>query len=84
MGQLPRTGKRWPNFFEAWPDIFRCLSIRPSTAEYKAITNLWALLQALFCTYQGPNPLNSATVARDFPVALYCWYNIMVATEPEA
>ena len=27
---------------------------------------MWDLLQALYCTYQGPNPLNCAVVARDF------------------
>ena len=31
-------------FFEACPDIARCLGIRPSTAKYKAIPNLWDLL----------------------------------------
>ena len=54
------------NFFEAWPRIARCLGIRPSTAKCKAITNLWDVLHALYCTYQAPNPLNCAAVARDF------------------
>ena len=44
----------------------RCLGIRPSTANYKTITNMWDLLQALYCAYQGPNPLNYAAVAKDF------------------
>ena len=26
----------------------------------------WDLLQAFYCTYQGPNPLNCVAVARDF------------------
>ena len=50
MGQLPRTGKRRPIFFDTWPDIAKCLGIRPSTAKYKAIANMWNLLQALYCT----------------------------------
>ena len=37
-------------FLEAWLDVARCLGIRPSTAKYKAIANLWDLL-ALYCTY---------------------------------
>ena len=32
----------------------------------KSIANMWDLLQALYCTHQGPNPLNCAAVARDF------------------
>ena len=43
------------NFFDAWPDIARCLGIRPSTAKYKDIANLWDLLQARYCTNQGPS-----------------------------
>ena len=54
------------NFFEAWSDVARCLSIRPRTAKYKAIAKLWDLLQALYCTYQDHNPLNCAAVASDF------------------
>ena len=53
-------------FFDAWPDIAKCLGIRPSTAKYKAIANMWDLPKALYCTHQGPNPLNCAAVARDF------------------
>ena len=78
MGQHPRTGRRRPIFFDAWPDIAKCLGIRPSTAKYKAIANMWDLLQALYCTYQGPNPLNCAAVARDFrrhcTVGTASWY----------
>ena len=66
------------NFFDAWLDIARGLGIRPSTAKYKAIANLWDLLQALYCTYEGPNPLNCAAVARDFrrhcTVGTASWY----------
>ena len=39
---------------------------------------MWDLLQALYCTYQGPNPLNCADVARDFgrhcTVGTASWY----------
>ena len=66
------------NFFEAWPDIARCLVIRPSSAKYKAIANLWDLLQSLYCRYQGPNPFNCATLAKDFrrhcTVGTASWY----------
>ena len=59
-------------------DIARWLGIGPSTAKYKAIANMWDLLQALYCTYQGPNPLNCAAVARDFrrhcTVGTPSWY----------
>ena len=54
------------NFLRAWRDIAKCLGIRPSTAKYKAIANLWDLLQALHCTYHGPNPFKCAAVATDF------------------
>ena len=65
-GSASPDGEETANFFDAWPDIAKCLGIRPSTAKYKAIANMWDLLQALYCTYQGPNPLNCAVVARDF------------------
>ena len=65
-GSTSPDGKETANFFDAWPDIARCLGIRPSMAKYKAITNMWDLPQALYCTYQGPNPLNCAAVARHF------------------
>ena len=39
---------------------------------------MWDPLQALYCTYQGPNPLNCAAVARDFwrhcTVGTASWY----------
>ena len=57
-GAASPDGEGTANFFEAWPDIARCLGIRPGPAKY--------LLQALYCTYQGPNPLNCAVVAQDF------------------
>ena len=65
-GSASPDGEETANLFQAWPDIVRCLGIRPSAAKCKAIANLWNLLQALYCTYQGPNPLNCAVVAREF------------------
>ena len=65
-GSASPDGEETANFFDAWPDIATGLGIRPSTAQYKAIANMWDLLQALYCTYPGPNPLNCAAVARDF------------------
>ena len=77
-GSASSDGEETANFFDAWPDIAKCLGIRPSTAKYKAIANMWDLLQALYCTYQGPNPLNCAAVARDFrrhcTVGTASWY----------
>ena len=77
-GSASPDGEETANFFDAWPDIAKCLGIRPSTAKYKAIANMWDLLQALYCTYQGPNPLNCAAVARDFrrhcTVGTASWY----------
>ena len=61
----PLAGEETANFFDAWPDIAKCLGIRPSTAKYKAIANMCDLLQALYFTYLGRNPLNCAAVARD-------------------
>ena len=75
---LSRNGEETANFFEAWPDIARCLGIRSSTAKYKAVANMWDLLQAVYCTYQGPNSWNYATVAKDFrrysTVRTASWY----------
>ena len=65
-GSASPDGEEMANFFDASPDIAKCLGIRPNTAKYKAIANMWDLLQPLYCTYQGPNPLNCAAVARDF------------------
>ena len=77
-GSASTDGEETANFFDAWPDIARCLGIRPSTAKYKAIANMWDLLQALYCTYQGLNQLNCAAVADDFrrhcTVATTSWY----------
>ena len=64
-GSASPDGEETANFFEAWLDIAGCLGIRQSTATYKAIANMWDLLHALYCTYQAPNPLNCAAVARD-------------------
>ena len=78
MGQHPRMGRRRPIFFDAWPDFAKCLGLRPSTAKYKAITNMLDLLQALYCTHQGPNSLHCGSVARDFrrhcTAATAAWY----------
>ena len=80
-GSASPDGEETANFFDAWPDVARCLGIRPSTAKYKAIANLWDLLQALYCTYQSPNPPNCACGPR-FPAPLYCRNHIMVLIEP--
>ena len=74
----PPDGEETANFFEAWPDIARCLGIGPSRAKYKAITNMWDLLQGLYYTYQGPNLLKCAGVAKDFrrycTIRMASWY----------
>ena len=64
-GSFSPDGEETANFFDACPDIARCLGIRPSTAKYKAIAKMSDLLQALYCTYQGPTPLNCGAMARD-------------------
>ena len=46
-GLASPNGQEIAIVLEAWPDIARCLGIRPSTAKYKAIANLWDLLQTL-------------------------------------
>ena len=33
-------GEETANFYEAWPDIARCLSIRPGLAKYKAVAKI--------------------------------------------
>ena len=87
-GSASPDGEETANFFEAWPDIARCLGIRPSSAKYKAITNLWDLLQALYCTYQGPNLLNCAAVAKDFrrhcTVGTASWYLLSLEHDVDA
>ena len=61
-----------------WSDIARCVGIKRSPAKYKAIANMWDLLQALYCTYHGPSPLNCAAVAKAFhrhcTVGRASWY----------
>ena len=87
-GSASPDGEETANFFEAWPDIARCLSIRPSMAKYKAIANLWDLLRPLYYTYQGPNPLNCAAVARDFrrhcTVGTASWYLLSLRHDVDA
>ena len=77
-GLASPDGEETANFFDAWPSFAKCLGIRPSTAKYKAIANMWDLLQAYYCTYQGRNPLNCDAVARDFQrhytVGRTSWY----------
>ena len=77
-GSASPDGEETANFLDAWSEIARCLGIRPSTAKCKAIANMWDLLQAFYCTYQGPNPLNRAAVACDFrrhcSVGTASWY----------
>ena len=77
-GSISPDGEETANFLDAWPDIARCLGIRPSTAKWKAIANMWDLLHTLYCTHQGLDPLNCAAVARDFrrhcTVATASWY----------
>ena len=79
-GSASPDGEETANFFDAWPDISRCLSIRPSMTNDKAIPNMWDVLHALYCTYQGPNPLNCAAVAHDFrrhrTVGTTSWYQL--------
>ena len=73
------------NFSDACSDIARCLGIRLSTAKYKAIANMWDLLQALYCTYQGPNPLKCAAVACDFrTVATASFYLLSLEQDVDA
>ena len=43
-GSASTDGEETANYFEAWPDITRCLGIRSSSAKYKAIANMWDLL----------------------------------------
>ena len=77
MGSFPGRGREG-QFFDVWQDVARCFGVGLSTAQYKAIANMWDVLQGLYCTYQGPNPMNCAAVARDFrrhcTVGLASWY----------
>ena len=52
-GSASPDGGETASFLEAWPDIARCLGIRLGTAKYKAIANLWDLVQALNCTIRA-------------------------------
>ena len=87
-GSASPDGEEMANVLQAWPDIARCLGIRPSTAKYKAIVNPWDLLQALYCTYQVPNPLNGAARGKGFPAALYwgtaSWYPLSLEHDVDA
>ena len=87
-GSASPYGEETANIFEAWPDIARCLGIRPSTAKYKATANLWDMLQALYCTYQGRNLLNRAAVARDFrghcTFGMTLWYLLSLEQHVDA
>ena len=77
-GSASPDGEETAIFFDAWPHIAKFLGNRPSSAKYKAITNMLDLLQALYGTYDGPNPLNRAAVASDFrrhcTVGIASWY----------
>ena len=87
-GAASPVGEETANFFEAWLDIARCVGIRASSAKYKAIVNMWDLLHALYCTYQGPNLLNCAEVARDFhrhcTVGTASWYLLSLEHDVDA
>ena len=78
MGHPPRTGRRRPIFLTHGRILVSASALGQAPAKYKAIVNMWDLLQALYCTYQGPNPLNCAAVARDFgrhyAVGTTSWY----------
>ena len=80
--------KKRPIFFEARPDIAGCLGIRPGSARYKAVANMWDLMRALYCTYQGPNQLNYAAVAADFrrhrTLGTISWYLLSLAHDVDA
>ena len=44
----------------------RLPDVRTGTAKYKAVANMWALLEALYCTYQPPPPPSCVALAADF------------------
>ena len=87
-GSSSPDGEETANFFEAWPDIARCLGIRSNLAKYKAITNMWDLLQSLYGTYQGRDPLNCAATARDFrrhcTIGTASWYLLSLEHDVDA
>ena len=49
---------------------------------------MWDLLQALYCTYQSPNPLNCAAVAGDlrchYTVGTTSWYLLSLECDVDA
>ena len=61
-GSASPDGEETANFYKEWPDIARCLGIRLGSAKYKAIAQIWDLVQALYCTYESPKPLNCRAV----------------------
>ena len=81
-------GEETANFFEAWPDISRYFGIKPRSAKYKAIANLWDLLQILYCTYRARDLLNSAAAARDFrchcTIGTSSWYPLRLEHDVHA
>ena len=44
-GAASPDGEETAHFFEACPHIARCFGIRPGSAKYKAVANMWDLLQ---------------------------------------
>ena len=62
--------------------------MRPSTTKNKATAKMWDLLQALYCTYHGRNPLNCAAVARDFQqhctAGTASWYLLILEHDVDA
>ena len=70
------------------PDIARCLGKRPDSAKYNAAETVRDLLQALYFTYNGPNPLNHAARAQDFrrhcTLGTASWYLLILEQDVEA
>ena len=64
--QLPRMGKKRPIFGKHGRILPCALALGRGPSKYKAVANIWDLLQSVYCTYQGPNMLNIAAVAEDF------------------
>ena len=52
-GAASSDGEETADVFQAWAYIARCLGIRLGSAKYKAVPNMWNLLQALYCIYLG-------------------------------